>query len=260
MNPATIEIFGFRVSNVTIGEAVDAILDQASRGIRENIYFVNAHCVNTAAEDPGYREVMSRADHVFADGVGLALAAKFAGESLRDNVNGTDLFPELCEKAAQNGTPIAFLGGRKDVVTRCARRMTSRYPGLQIVCALDGYFAREEEEAVIETINNSGAQILLVAKGMPRQEMWIDRVSDRLQIPQVMAVGGLFDFYSGRFIRAPHFLRKLGLEWLFRLAQEPRRLFKRYVIGNPVFLYRTLRLRLEGRSTIREKLTLTQFL
>jgi N-acetylglucosaminyldiphosphoundecaprenol N-acetyl-beta-D-mannosaminyltransferase len=116
--------------------------------------------------------------------------------------------------------------------------MLQRYPGLEIAGARDGYFRPEEEGAVIEAINGSGARILLVAFGAPRQELWIARWRDRLAPPVAMGVGGLFDFYSGRIPRAPVWMREIGLEWVFRLMQEPGRMWRRYVIGNPLFLYR----------------------
>lgn len=253
--PATVNIFGFRVKNTSLRGAAEAILDRSEKGLRENIFFVNAHCVNIAAKNPAYRKILSRADCVFADGVGIALASIVAGQALRDNINGTDLFPVLCDIAAQRKIPIALLGARPDIVQRCADRMTSRYPGLNIVCALDGYFGPEKDDEVIAKINASGAKVLLVARGVPIQETWIDQLGHRIEVPQVMAVGGLFDFYSGHVRRAPLVMRRLGLEWLVRLAQEPRRLFRRYVIGNPVFLYRTFRLRIQGRSNLRNRLS-----
>ena len=119
--------------------------------------------------------------------------------------------------------------------------MGSRYPGLRIVGARDGYFGPEEEEGVVEAINRSGARILLVAFGAPRQELWLQRWRDRLEPGVCMGVGGLFDFYSGRIPRAPAWMRELGLEWVFRLMQEPGRMWRRYVIGNPLFLSRVWR-------------------
>lgn len=254
MSPASIDIFGFRVNNISLREAAESILDRAASGTRENVYFVNAHCVNTAAKNLNYGKILSRADRIFADGVGLAIATRIAGVSLKDNINGTDLFPVLCEIAAEKQVPIAFLGASQRVVERCASRMETAYPGLNIVCALDGYFEDSDNDEVIDKINRSGAKLLLVAMGVPRQEIWIDKFGDRLNVPQVMAVGGLFDFYSGKVMRAPLFMRKAGLEWLVRLVQEPRRLFKRYVFGNPAFLFRTFRLRMQGRSFLRKKL------
>jgi N-acetylglucosaminyldiphosphoundecaprenol N-acetyl-beta-D-mannosaminyltransferase len=116
--------------------------------------------------------------------------------------------------------------------------MLERYPQLKIAGARDGYFSPEEEEGVVDAINGSGARILLVAFGAPRQELWLARWRDRLLAPVSMGVGGLFDFYSGRIPRAPLWMREMGLEWVYRLMQEPGRMWRRYVIGNPLFLYR----------------------
>jgi N-acetylglucosaminyldiphosphoundecaprenol N-acetyl-beta-D-mannosaminyltransferase len=116
--------------------------------------------------------------------------------------------------------------------------MAKRYPGLRIAGARDGYFKSHEEQSVVDDINSSGARILLVAFGAPRQELWLKRWRSELEPPVGMGVGGLFDFYSGRMPRAPVWMREMGLEWVFRLMQEPGRMWRRYVIGNPLFLYR----------------------
>jgi N-acetylglucosaminyldiphosphoundecaprenol N-acetyl-beta-D-mannosaminyltransferase len=144
----------------------------------------------------------------------------------------------LCESAARAGLPIYLLGARPGIARAAADAMVQRYPELVVAGARDGYFQSDEEPGVVDAINASGARILLVAFGAPRQELWIARWRDRLEVPVAMGVGGLFDFYSGRIARAPVWMREIGLEWVYRLMQEPGRMWRRYVIGNPLFLYR----------------------
>jgi N-acetylglucosaminyldiphosphoundecaprenol N-acetyl-beta-D-mannosaminyltransferase len=199
--------------------------------------------LNIAWRDPAYKATLRACDRVFADGIGLRLGGRMLGVELRDNVNGTDMYPLLCQAAAKAGRSLYLLGARPGVAAAAAAAMRTRFPGLIIAGARDGYFSADEEDAVIEAINRSGAAILLVAMGAPRQEQWIARHRARLLPPIAMGVGGLFDFYSGRIRRAPPWMRKTGLEWVYRLLQEPGRMWRRYLIGNPLFLYRVSRQR-----------------
>lgn len=231
-------LFGLKIENATIQEAADTLIAAARTGIRRRVYFVNAHCVNVAARDATYSRVLEEADLLYADGSGMAIAARLAGTPLRDNVNGTDLFPALCERAAAAGVPLALLGAKPGIAQRCAEKMQANYPGLSIVWHRDGFFAADEVQSLIASMNASGAKILLVARGVPLQETWIAKYAPHIDIPVVLGVGALFDFYSGAVPRSPAWMRKAGLEWAFRLALEPKRLFARYVLGNPIFLAR----------------------
>lgn len=249
--PRTIQLFGFTFAQSTLAEAADGIVADARAGRRRRVLFVNAHCVNVAARDWPYCRLLRRHGQLYADGSGMALAARLAGTPFPDNVNGTDLLPLLGERAAATGTRLALLGAAPGVAERCAARLRVRFPALEVPFIHDGYFTDEELPAVLAGINGSGAQILLVALGVPRQELWLEQFAGAVHVPVLMAVGGLLDFYGGVRWRAPGLVRQLGLEWTVRLAQEPRRLFRRYVIGNPLFLWRALRLRIQGRNALR---------
>ena len=161
--------------------------------------------------------------------------------SLRANVNGTDLFPELCAQLQHSGLRLFLLGARPGIAEATAENMRKRFPGLDICGTRHGYFDRAQTRQVISEINRSGADIVLVAMGVPHQELWIDAHRQHLDARVLMGVGGLFDFYSGRISRAPVWVRELGMEWGWRILQEPGRMWKRYVIGNPLFLYRVWR-------------------
>jgi len=236
--PPVINFFGIPVVNTTMHEAVDWVVANATGRTHQLMAFVNPDCLNIAWQDAAYRSVLLSAQRVLPDGIGIHLGCRMLGLALRANVNGTDMFPILCEAAARERLPIYLLGARPGVAQAAADNMVKRFPALTIAGTRDGFFLPAEEASVVDTINHSGARIVLVAFGVPRQELWLDRWRDRL-VPSVsMGVGGLFDFYSGRMPRAPVWMRDLGLEWVYRLLQEPGRMWRRYVIGNPLFLLR----------------------
>lgn len=212
------------------------ILARVGAGERSTINFVNAHCINEQRTDSEYRAALKTSDLLLPDGVGMEIAAKLADKKLGENLNGTDLFPDLCREAQEEGTGIFLLGGKPGVADGAADWAISNYPALRIAGTCSGYFKPDEEDALIERINRSYAGIVLVGFGVPLQEKWIARNRHRLNAPVVMGVGGLFDYYSGRIPRAPEMVRTLKSEWIWRLAMEPRRMAKRYVLGNAVFL------------------------
>lgn len=235
----TLSLFGLTIRDTTLPEAAATIIGAARSNAKLNVAFVNAHCVNQFHQDESYRRSLRSFDVLYADGVGMRIAAKAAGDDLSDNVNGTDLFPILCEEAAESGVPIFLLGAQRGRADETARRMALLYPGLNIAGTHHGFFeSAEDEQALIERINASNAAILFVALGVPLQEKWIERNRPRLRPNVILGVGGLFDYYSGAIPRAPEKLRDNGLEWAWRLAQEPKRLWRRYVIGNLEFMAR----------------------
>jgi exopolysaccharide biosynthesis WecB/TagA/CpsF family protein len=234
-------VFGLPCADTFLDAAARHLVRSAASGRKRRVVFVNAHCLNQSVRDPELERAIHTADVIYADGVGMAIAARLHGERLRHNVNGTDLLPPLCRHAAAAGVPVALLGGAPGIAQTCARVLHRRFPGLRVVWAYHGYAEKEKHERLIGEINRSGAAILLVAMGVPVQERWIMAHRSRLEVPVVLGVGGLFDFVSGSVPRAPRLVRRLRMEWAFRLLQEPRRLFVRYVFGNPLFLLRAVR-------------------
>ena len=236
---ALIDLFGLSIADATLEEAARWLVHQATIGRRLNTAFINAHCVNVSYHNAAYRTVLAAMDVLFADGAGLRIAAKITGQRFSDNVNGTDLFPLLCAEAAAAGVSVYMLGGGQGVAGQAAKAMCGGTPGLGIAGTQSGFFKDPAEEAdAIDAINRSGARILLVGMGVPLQEQWIARNRYRIKTPVIIGVGGLFDYYSGRIPRAPLPLRRLGLEWTWRLAMEPKRLARRYLLGNIEFLAR----------------------
>lgn len=248
-----ITLFGLKIENTTLSDASMKIVHDAYSGAHRKIYFVNAHCVNVAARNADYLSALQDASSLFADGIGMRLAAQWADLSLVDNVNGTDLFPLICRDAAAAGVEIGLLGARPGIAQRCADNMRNEIPNLKVVWVQDGYFEPDTEANMIAAVNESGAKILFVAMGVPMQELWIAQNAANLRAPVVLGVGALFDFYSGAVSRAPQLMRQWGLEWLYRFMLEPGRMFSRYILGNPLFIFRALRWRLGGRGVLRMK-------
>lgn len=243
-----LELLGLSITNITKEEALDRI-DATTEGLH-TMHFVNAHCINVAAKDAEYHAILANADALFADGSGIRLAGSTLGCPIVDNVNGTDLFPLLCSRFAKTGKRLFLLGSAPGVAEKAAR-WAEEYTGSSIIAGTyHGYFKTGEESSVIEAINASGAELLLVALGVPRQEKWIASVRSLLQVPLCMGVGALFDFYSGTVSRAPLWMRKIGLEWVWRLLLEPGRMWRRYIVGNVVFIVRLMKLRIrQGRRS-----------
>lgn len=234
----TTRLFGFNLVRSTRAEMADLLTDAALGGHRLQVNFLNAHCVNLAASDDAYRTILKNCDLLLPDGSGISMAARIARQPTGENLNGTDLFPELCERAARKGLAIYLLGGLPGVAAGAAEAMQSAYPGLRVAGTRDGFFSDDDTDAVLAEINMSGADMVFVGMGVPLQEKWIARHCGQLAAPIVLGVGGLFDYYSGRIARAPLVLRKLGCEWTWRLMKEPQRLAKRYLLGNALFMMR----------------------
>jgi exopolysaccharide biosynthesis WecB/TagA/CpsF family protein len=206
---------------------------------------VNAHTMNLIREQSAYRECMQLMDRNINDGVGMNMAAKMRGSYFIENLNGSDLIPRLLK---DQQTPIrVFLYGAGEASNAgAARVMTGISDHIQIVGRLNGFDATEME--VIEKINQSSPDLLLVALGQPGQELFLNRHRDNLKAGVAVGIGASFDFLSGNVHRAPHWVQSLKMEWCYRLLHEPRRMFRRYVIGNPRFLWHAWRWSRRERS------------
>lgn len=244
---ATACINGLRFDNVSMDRAIDQIADAVGSPGLTRIAFINADCVNIAWRDSNYRQTLDHVDQLYADGIGIRIGARIQGVAVRENVNGTDMFPLLCKRLAQQGTRVFLLGGRPGVAERVRDWATQQAPGMNICGCHHGYFSADQKDAVLEQIDASDAELVLVAFGAPRQDQWIKNELGGTRVRVAIGVGGLFDFYSGRIPRAPLWMRRWGLEWTYRLYQEPGRLWKRYVLGNVLFLVRALAYRWKNR-------------
>lgn len=239
--PEKSQVLGFSLANATRAEIAYWIAERAQGWQPTRLAFLNAHCANIARKDWQYEAALKSADAILPDGSGVELAARLEGKQLNENLNGTDLFPVLCRCFAFRKIPIFLLGGRQGVADAAADEAQRIAPNLKIAGTHHGFFAPQDEEAVIEKINRSGARVVMVAFGVPQQDIFLARIAPRLNAPVTMGVGGLFDFISGRIPRAPLWLRKRGLEWIYRLRQEPKRMWRRYILGNATFVGNAVR-------------------
>jgi len=237
-SPQDFHLFGIKITNTTMNDCVEWILDCVSKKQQTTIGFVNADCLNKAYSNEKYHLTLRQFNRVYPDGIGVRLASQLFNNGLVDNINGTDLFPLICERLAQTEHSIFLLGAEPGVADAVAENMIQKYPGLSVAGVQDGFFDSSRENEIIDIINESGASVLFVAFGAPKQEIWIEENKDRLNTTVMFGVGGLFDFYSGRISRAPLWLRETGLEWVWRLIQEPARMWRRYLIGNFIFMKR----------------------
>lgn len=241
------EILGIPVARLGWGEALSAMRGMIRDGVFTRISFLNAHNANVAFSDAEFADALKRF-LVLPDGVGVDIAARLLyGASFPANLNGTDFIPELLTSTEEPLT-VALLGAKHPNAETAAAAFAELAPQHRYAVIHDGFFSTADEPAILAEIAALHPDVLLVAMGVPRQEFWIDHhiTADHCTLP--FAVGALLDFMSGAVPRAPAWIRRLRLEWLFRLALEPARLWRRYIVGNPLFLARVLRQKLGGRK------------
>jgi exopolysaccharide biosynthesis WecB/TagA/CpsF family protein len=237
LGPKDRDILGVRVADLTQEAALERLMAAMAARTHAKVAFCNAHTANTAIENPSFNCVLTTF-FVLPDGVGVDIASRWLhGHAFAANLNGTDFVPALL-KAARVPLSVALIGARPGVAARAAEALAMLGPGHRIGPVLDGYAGATAEAEFLRTLAAAPVDLLLVAMGNPRQEFWIASNVDERHCTIAMGVGALFDFAAGEFARAPESIRRLRLEWLWRLMQEPRRLFRRYVVGNPRFLVR----------------------
>jgi N-acetylglucosaminyldiphosphoundecaprenol N-acetyl-beta-D-mannosaminyltransferase len=245
--PKRIHILGLPVDGITYAEWLDLIDQWVKTGIRPaHVCTINPEFIMIARHDPNFRNILQRADLCVPDGVGLLWAAKRRKIPLPQRVTGSDGVPIIAERAAQKGWRLFFLGAAPAIADQAANILRNKFPDLQIVGTYSGSPAPDEEDALVQMVNESDADILFVAYGAPEQDKWIARNLPRLQVKMAMGVGGSFDFIAGTVPRAPLWMQKMGLEWLFRLYLQPWRI--RRMLRLPLFVLAVL---FEKRSAFR---------
>jgi N-acetylglucosaminyldiphosphoundecaprenol N-acetyl-beta-D-mannosaminyltransferase len=219
----SVEILGCRLDLLDQNEATEAILRFARDGSAAVIVTLGTEMVVYAQHDPEFREVLNASALSLCDTVGVLTVARQRGAPLRERVTGVELVEKLCQRAAKEGLPVYFLGGAEGVAADAAAIMEVRNPGLIVAGTRNGFFSREEESAIVDSIRASGARIVFVGLGSPRQELWLARNLSATGCGAGIGIGGSFDVISGRVKRAPMIWRQLGIEWLYRLMREPQR-------------------------------------
>lgn len=219
-----IQILGHTIHNLSINEALDWIDLFIRAGKPHQIVTVNSLMLLDAKKDPVLARIIDKADLAVPDSSGMRLASFYQGTPLQELIPGIELMLRLCERAGERGYRIFLLGSAPGTAARAARRLREDFPGLLIAGTATGYFSPQEEPRLLQTIRNAHPHILFAGLGSPHQEKWIAANLSTLGVPVAMGIGGSLDVLSGRLRRAPDWMRRLGLEWLFRVTQEPRRL------------------------------------
>ena len=247
------DILGVNVAVTSYVEVVAKAMEWARTRQSRTLIFANVHVVMEAFDDPKLRDSLNAADLVNPDGVPLVWALKLLGNKAASRVYGPDCTLAMLEAAANNDIPVGFFGGSPNALEKLSAEVRNRCPGITISIAISPPFratTAEEDADFVQKITDSGIGILFIGLGCPKQELWMMRHAG--QIPAVMfAVGAAFDFIAGTKPQAPRWMMRSGTEWLFRLATEPRRLYRRYAKQNPRFVWhfaRQLASRLRRRS------------
>lgn len=231
------QYLGVSVSPYTYEEIIADLKKRIAAGEQSTVIAVNPEKVITAGRDPLVKELINESTYQIADGIGMIIASKLKKGQLKERVTGVDMMGRLLQFAADEGHGVFFYGAKEEVVRTAKEKLEAKIPNLRVAGYANGYV--QDQEALVQAIRESGATLLFVALGSPRQELWIKE--NRPKLPNVkvfQGVGGSFDVYSGKVKRAPAFYRKFGLEWLYRLMKEPKRLKRQMAL--PKFLLKIL--------------------
>jgi N-acetylglucosaminyldiphosphoundecaprenol N-acetyl-beta-D-mannosaminyltransferase len=234
--PSRVTLFGVPIDNLTQSETVDRIEELIKRGSTHQHVVVNVDKIVKLQRDPELREAVLGCDLISADGQPIVWASRILQKPLQERVTGIDLFVSVIERCAAKGYRPFLLGARQEVVERVVKILQTRYPALKLAGWRNGYWMPEEEPSVVAEVREVRPDLLFVAMGSPKKEIFLKSWKAQLQVPFVMGVGGTFDVVAGVVRRAPRWMQKCGLEWAFRLLQEPRRLWRRYLVEDVAFL------------------------
>jgi N-acetylglucosaminyldiphosphoundecaprenol N-acetyl-beta-D-mannosaminyltransferase len=222
-NVPFVNILGVEIHDVSYQETVEILKNMVQNGQPHHVMTVNPEFVMMAQNSRAFFEILQKADLKVADGIGILLGARILGTSIRERVTGVDIVRRFAATAQENGFRIFLLGAAPGIAEQAAAVLQKENPGLQIAGTYSGSPRPEDEEMICSMIEKTRPHILFVAYGPPQQDLWIARTQQRLMIPVAMGVGGTFDFLTGVAVRAPLWIRRIGMEWLFRLIREPWR-------------------------------------
>lgn len=240
-------IHGVMIDNVTMAEALESVLTMLDETGSHKIYTPNSEIIMQATRDAELKTILNQADLLIADGAGVVLASKILKKRLKEKVSGVDLVKQLLINTNKRPASFYIFGGKPGVAELASINIVSEYPHANIVGFRNGYFNDEDEEGIINDINRSKPEIVLVGLGAPKQEKWIHQYAQVLNCKVLMGIGGCIDVFAGTASLAPEFIRKAGFEWLFRLIREPRR-YKR-MMDLPRFVMLSIKRRFKGKDS-----------
>ncbi len=236
-----VKMFGVDVASFNMQQTIEYIDESIQKNITMQHVVINASKIVLMQECDGLKEIIKKCELINADGQSIVWASKVLGTPLPERVAGVDLMFKLIELAEKKGYGVYFFGATQDVVEKTVNTFKEKYPNLIVSGYRNGYFGPEDNNAIVEDMKNSNAKILFVAFSSPKKEYWLSKNIDKINIPFCMGVGGSFDIVAGKTERAPKWMQDIGLEWFYRFIQEPRRMWKRYLIGNLKFIYYVLK-------------------
>ncbi len=243
-----VNVFGANIDPLTMQETLISVEKIIQRRKPNQHVVVNVAKLVMMRKDKSVRNIVNSCALINADGQGVVWGARLIGVKVPERVAGIDLFTHLVALASEKGYKPYFLGAREEVLNKVISTFESKYSKLQIAGKRNGYFSGDEEREVVESIRNSNADILFVAMSSPQKEIFLNKYLEDLGVPFVMGVGGSFDVVSGVTKRAPMWMQKFGLEWFFRFMCEPRRMWKRYLVTNTIFLGMILKVLVAGKK------------
>lgn len=233
--PPTVRLAGLEIAPLTQAELVCTLLQRAKQARKTRVHYVNAHVLNLSRRDPDFRRVLSACDLLYADGASIVWAARRLGGFLPERLTAADYFEPFCRRCAAESLSLFLLGSAAGVAEIAAARLERAVPGLRVVGASAGYLSPRQSRQVVERVNRSGAQIMVVGMSSPIQERWLAEYGSRISASVQWAVGALLDYHAGFEPRAPRWVCRCGGEWLFRLVVRPRQRWRRYLLGNTRF-------------------------
>jgi N-acetylglucosaminyldiphosphoundecaprenol N-acetyl-beta-D-mannosaminyltransferase len=244
VNLASVEILGVRVGSISLDSLLDFIIAKLSQTDRCIITYVNIHALNLAYEITWFRKFLNSSDWVFCDGFGVAITAWLLSGKTIFRYTPPDWFAGLAQRCAKHGYTLYLLGSLPGIAEKVATKLVQQNPELKVVGCHDGYFDKDlnssNNQLLVSQINKLHPDVLVIGFGMPMQEKWLADNWGDLNVKMALPIGAMFDYISGELPRAPRWMTDHGLEWLGRLLIEPRRLWKRYLIGIPLFFWRVL--------------------
>lgn len=245
-----IKFLNTEVDNLTMQESIKRIDDMIKEGKPSYVVTPNVDHIVKLEEDFEFKKVYKEADLILTDGMPLIWMSRFQKNKIKEKVSGSDLFPKVCELASEKSYKVFLLGAADGVASKAAKNLTNKYNNLNIVGVYSpsfGFEDKEEEiEKIIDLINDSKPHILAVGLGAPKQEKFIHKYKERLNVPISLAIGASIDFEAGNITRAPKWMQKSGLEWFYRFLNEPKRMFKRYFIDDVKILKIFIKYRKRG--------------
>lgn len=232
-----VECLGVKFHALSMSETLELIEERIERRVFTQHVVVNAAKVVNMRSNPELKQAVFDCDVINADGMGVVWGARLLGAEVPERVAGIDIFLKLLDLSARRFWPVYFLGATSEVCARAQREALKLFPALQVAGSHHGFFDAEGEQEIVRNIRASGAKLLFVAMSSPKKETFIERWKGQLGVDFVMGVGGSFDVLAGLVRRAPEWMQRNGLEWLYRVLQEPRRMWRRYAVTNTIFVY-----------------------